>query len=200
MSHRKPTKKSQPPSRLRIIGGSWRGRKLSFPQIDELRPTPDRVRETLFNWLAPYVAGAQCLDLFSGSGALGLEALSRGAQHTTFVDYSPAACQQLTSNLAILDSDFEQRASVVQTKADKWLESTAIQSYDLVFLDPPYRRNLLQACCNLLESKQLLNKEAWIYLETAADESLAEVPANWRLHRDQTAGQVHYQLFHRSAP
>lgn len=192
MTKRPGSKRPEPSGKLRIIGGSWRGRKLSIPPHPELRPTPDRVRETLFNWLAPYIRDANCLDLFSGSGALGLEALSRGATHVSLVDYSAAVCSQLNQNLQILGAS---NAQVERADVVTWLQNKQPPGYDLVFLDPPYRQQLLEPCCELLVANNLLNKEAFIYVESAADETAPTVPGDWELHREKTAGQVRYQLY-----
>ncbi|MBV0934617.1 16S rRNA (guanine(966)-N(2))-methyltransferase RsmD [Marinobacterium weihaiense] len=183
------------PSSIRIIGGEWRGRKLDFPAIEGLRPTPDRVRETLFNWLQAYVPGARCLDLFSGSGALGLEALSRGAASVTFIDRAPEVISQLRSNLNRLKA---QNAELIGRSAPEWLEQRLPDEevrYDLVFLDPPFRQGLAGPVCTLLEQRQLLADEALIYLETEKELALDQLPANWQLYREKQAGQVAYRLF-----
>ncbi|MET0379571.1 MAG: 16S rRNA (guanine(966)-N(2))-methyltransferase RsmD [Spongiibacteraceae bacterium] len=185
------------PGQLRIIGGQWRGRKLLFPSEPGLRPSPDRVRETLFNWLMHAVAGARCLDLFAGSGALGLEALSRGASHCTFVDSSGPASRSIGDHLRTLQST---AGSVANSETRVWLRQNPAQPFDLVFLDPPFRGELLGECCELLESGGWLAASTWIYIETAADETLPALPANWRLHRDRVAGKVAYRLFERLAP
>lgn len=185
------------PGQLRIIGGQWRGRKLMFPSVPGLRPSPDRVRETVFNWLMHSVSGARCLDLFAGSGALGLEALSRGASHCSFVDSSGPACRSIGDHLRTLHCD---TAAVANSETRVWLRQTAPQPFDIVFLDPPFRGELLGECCELLESGGWLAAAAWIYVEAASDETLPAVPANWRLHRDRVAGKVAYRLFERLAP
>lgn len=181
---------------LRIIGGEWRSRRLSFPDVPGLRPTPDRVRETLFNWLAPYVAGAKVLDLFAGSGALFLEALSRGAAIGQALDSSNVAVSSLREHLGTL------RCSVGQVQtadALRYLESQPASAFDLVFLDPPFHQNLLPTACALLEERNWLAAEAWIYTESESAPSTLGLPASWRLHREQKSGQVHYALWHRMA-
>ena len=178
-------------SQLRIIGGQWRGRKLSFPELPGLRPTPDRVRETLFNWLAPIVPGSHCLDLFAGSGALGLEALSRGAASATFVDSAPAVVRQIRDNLSLLNGN----GVALQASALQWLQQGGNERFDLVFLDPPFRQGLIDEVISPL--LPLLADEAWIYLETGRDEVLPALPEDWSLHRDKQAGQVSYRLYHR---
>ncbi len=180
---------------LRIIGGQWRGRKLDFPAIEGLRPTPDRVRETLFNWLQTDVPGAQCLDLFTGSGALGLEALSRGAAAVTFVDRAPEVARQLRTNLNLLKA---QNAEFVTASALDWLEQRPAGEdvrYDLVFIDPPFRKGMVAPICALLEQRNLLQSQAMIYIETESELPLEGIPENWQLHREKTAGQVAYRLF-----
>jgi 16S rRNA (guanine966-N2)-methyltransferase len=183
---------------LRIIGGQWRGRKLRFPALPGLRPSPDRVRETLFNWLAPEIAGARCLDLFAGSGALGLEALSRGAASCIFVDSAGAACERIRAHLTLLSC---RGGSVQQAETAQWLAHKPGNSaaFDMVFLDPPFRQDFLYNCCEQLEGNDWLAPRAWIYIESGADETLPAVPANWLLHRDKRAGQVAYRLFLRVA-
>lgn len=182
---------------LRIIGGSWRGRKLRFPALPGLRPSPDRVRETLFNWVAPELAGARCLDLFAGSGALGLEALSRGAGLCQFVDSAAAACHRIESHLTLLSC---RDGRVDQSDALTWLRARAsiADPFDLVFLDPPFRQDLLGDCCVELEQGGWLSERALIYIECGADEALPQLPPNWTPHRDKRAGQVAYRLLRRA--
>lgn len=180
-------------SELRIIGGQWRSRKLAFVPADGLRPTTDRIRETLFNWLAPIVQGSRCADLFAGSGALGLEALSRGAAHCDFVDTSPTALNQITGHLATLGAT--SRGACHRGAAEAYL-AAASTPLDIVFIDPPFERNLVQGICQLLSTSALLAPEAWVYLETPADQVLPELPGNWVVHRDKVAGGVAYRLLH----
>ena len=182
---------------LRIIGGEWRSRRLSFPDGPGLRPTPDRVRETLFNWLAPYVAGARVLDPFAGSGALFLEALSRGAVAGLALDSNGMAISSLREHLGTLRCSVGQ---VQQTDALRYLEAQPATAFDLVFLDPPFNQNLLPATCTLLEERQWLADDAWIYTESETPPSTLGLPGNWRLHREKKAGQVYYALWQRSAP
>jgi 16S rRNA (guanine966-N2)-methyltransferase len=189
-----PSKSAQPLPQLRIIGGQWRSRKLSFAEVEGLRPTPDRVRETLFNWMQNTVAGAKCLDLFAGSGALGIEALSRGAENCTFVDISPASCSTLKTNLTLLNCN---QGAVLQRDALQWLAQypegvEGAGSFDLVFLDPPFRKGHCQALCDQLAKKKLLAPKAYIYIETEHD---AQIITPWRLHREKRSGQVHYRLY-----
>ncbi len=178
-------------NRLRIIGGRWRGRRLGFPDAEGLRPTPDRVRETLFNWLQPVIATARCLDLFAGSGALGLEALSRGAARCTFIERDPVVVAALRENAAMLDAG--QSCEVVQADALAWLAGPA-SCFDIVFVDPPFRRGLAGPCLNALLDGGWLAPGARVYLECAADEAPG-MPSELALVREKRAGQVVSRLF-----
>ena len=182
-------------NQLRIIGGQWRGRKLPFPEVPGLRPTPDRVRETLFNWLTPVIPGARCLDLFAGSGALGLEALSRGAAQVVLVDNHAAVIKQLHANLALLHSN---AAEAVKAAALHYLKGPA-SAFDIVFLDPPYQADLLPECIERLEQGGWLNAHAWIYLEASSQSGLPPLPPSWTVYRSKTAGEVGYHLVRRVA-
>ncbi|MDB6048316.1 MAG: rsmD [Pseudomonas sp.] len=179
---------------LRIIGGQWRSRRLTFPDAPGLRPTPDRVRETLFNWLAPTIEGARVLDLFAGSGALYLEALSRGASMALALDSSSAAITSLRQNLAALECTTGQ---LVHTDALRHLEGQPAEPFDVVFLDPPFHQGLLPAACGLLEERNWLADEAWVYTESEIPPATIGVPGKWRLHREKKAGQVYYALWQR---
>ena len=181
-------------NQLRIIGGDWGGRKLRFPDAPNLRPTPDRVRETVFNWLAPMIHGAKCLDLFAGSGALGLEALSRGAAFTTFVDSHKKVTQALKSHLDLLNAN--EKAKVFTMDGVKFLKGEAIK-YDLVFLDPPYHLDFMQKVVPLLEDNDWLNDKAMLYLEIEKRQALPVLPENWIKLKEKTAGEVNYFLFQR---
>ena len=176
---------------LRIIGGEWRGRKLGFAKVEAIRPTPDRVRETLFNWLAPMIRGANCLDLFSGSGALGFEALSRGAESAVMCDTNPKIISTLKEHAALLKTT---KGTFLQADAISYLNRNT-QKFDLVFLDPPFDSDLLKNCFDVLATKDCLNHGAMIYVEMNSKADLPEVPANWVLHRDKIAGGVAYSLF-----
>jgi len=179
-------------SRLRIIGGQWRGRRLSFTPAEGLRPTTDRVRETLFNWVALQLPGARCADLFAGSGALGLEALSRGASHCDFVDTSDRALTQIHQHLLLLGAD---AAGCCHTTSALHFLQTASQKYDLVFIDPPFGGALVQPVCALLAENDLLAQGALVYVETALHDPPPDTPPGWSLHRDKAAGGVAYRLF-----
>lgn len=193
---RHPQRGAQRPQmgELRIIGGEWRSRRVQFIEGPGLRPTPDRVRETLFNWLAPQIEGAHVLDLFSGSGALYLEALSRGAADALALDNSAAAIDCLRQNLTRLGCD---NARLRQDDALRFLREETPSAFDLVFLDPPYHLDLLQPACVLLEERGWLAAHAWIYTESESAPSSLNLPATWRLHREKRTGQVHYALWQR---
>lgn len=181
------------PNRLRIIGGRWRGARLQFPPLPAIRPTPDRVRETLFNWLQSAVPGARCLDLYAGSGALGFEALSRGAREVVFVDREPAIGRYLRETLQRLESN---AAEVHTVDAQKYL-TCSHKPFDVVFLDPPFAQAELGAVCAQLEKAGWLAANAHIYVECAAAAGLPPLPESWRLLRSKQAGQVGYHLAHR---
>jgi len=177
-------------SQLRIIGGIWRGRRLSLPESAALRPTPDRVRETLFNWLQPWIAGAQCLDLFAGSGALGLEALSRGAAQVVLIEQEAVAVQSLRVNLDKLQA---QTADLIHTDAVHYLHGPA-RPFDIIFLDPPFQGDLLERCFGLLEKQQWIKPGGLVYIENPKTASELVLPPSWRLLHTKSAGQVGYHL------
>lgn len=192
-THRRPPAEQ---NSVQVIGGRWRGRRIRFPDGEGLRPTPSRLRETLFNWLAPTLREARVLDLFAGSGVLAIEALSRGAREAVLVDASPAACAQLDRELAALGSeDAGVNAVVVRTDALDFLARRDSIPFDLVFLDPPYHRNLLAPAMQALEAHGLLAPGAMIYVESETVPAYDIVPANWRLHRRQESGQVCSSLY-----
>jgi 16S rRNA (guanine966-N2)-methyltransferase len=180
---------------IRIIGGQWRGRKLPVPDSPGLRPTTDRVRETLFNWLAPSMVNARCLDCFAGSGALGLEALSRYAGASTLIEMERGVAQQLKQNLATLKAA---NANVVNTNTLTFLNQTGTP-HDIVFVDPPFRKGLLDETLRLLEVNGWLADDALIYVESEVENGLPPVPVHWDLHREKVAGQVAYRLYQRTA-
>lgn len=188
-------------NRLRIIGGQWRGTKLIFPDVFAIRPTPDRVRETLFNWLQMEIVASRCLDLFAGSGALGLEALSRGASTTTFVDREPKITRYLSETLARLNCS---QGTVQTMDAIQYLQQP-VTPYDIVFLDPPFAasagQQLLSQLFNQIETRGWLSPSAHIYIECPSDmgspDSLSQWPANWLLQKSKHAGQVGYHLARR---
>jgi 16S rRNA (guanine966-N2)-methyltransferase len=179
---------------VRIIGGRWRGRKLHFPQAADLRPTPDRVRETLFNWLQFEIAGRRCLDLFAGSGALGFEALSRGAAEVVFVERDAAAVAALRDSLRTLDCD---NGTVAEEDAFAHLRRGPAVPFDVVFLDPPYGRQWLGRACDDLDARDWLTPRGWIYLEDEASRGAPVLPPGWELLRSKKAGDVGYHLARR---
>jgi len=183
------------PSQLRIIGGAWRGRRIHFPDRPGLRPTPDRVRETLFNWLQPGIAGARCLDLFAGSGALGLEALSRGAGEVVFVEADPVIAQALQANVQLLHAE---GGRVENVDALAFLARTAI-AFDVVFLDPPFQSGLLRDCIPRLAASEWIKPGGLIYIE-AQKRDTPELPPTWGVLRHKTAGQVGYYLARENRP
>lgn len=183
-------------NQIRIIAGKWRGRKITFPDQKGLRPSPDRVRETLFNWLQSEIVGAHCLDLFAGSGALTLEASSRGAKQATCIEANPETAASIKKNIELFNGE---EILLLQQNALEFLQSKNTENkYDLVFLDPPFKENLLEASIPLLESNSWLAKSALIYLES--DQPLEEyaLPANWTLIKQKKAGQVYYGLCERT--
>jgi 16S rRNA (guanine966-N2)-methyltransferase len=179
---------------LRIIAGKWRSRKLAFPAQQSLRPTPDRVRETLFNWLQADISGSRCLDLFAGSGALGFEAASRGAAEVVLVEQNSVAASALAQNTELLAAD---NIEIIVADALTWLTQDPGCEFNLVFLDPPYEAGLLAECSQLLESGHGLAENAKIYIEHAAGDDELAVPDNWVCLKDRRAGQVVYKLFSR---
>lgn len=178
---------------LRIIGGAWRSRRISFPASEDLRPTPDRVRETVFNWLAAQLPGAVCLDLFAGSGAFGFEALSRAAARVVLVEKRLEVVAALRHNREQLRAE---QADIVHADAVEYLRGP-VEAFDIVFIDPPYASGLLGPCAELLEARGWLKPDAFIYLEAPHGEAPL-LPENWRLVRSKTAGQVGYHLARRN--
>ena len=177
---------------IRVIGGKWRSRLLKFPTADGLRPTGNRIRETLFNWLAPYIEGARCLDVFAGSGALSFEALSRGADCCIGLEKNPNVVAQLRANQITLGAD---NLHLMAVDSRSYLESgNPERPFDIVFLDPPFAGELHEQVSQLLADKGWLCEGAFIYSESPATER-PKVPANWRLHKEKTSGEVRYCLY-----
>lgn len=181
---------------VRIIGGHYRGRRLSVPSVLGLRPTADRVRETLFNWLTPVIAGSRCLDLFAGTGALGFEAASRGAEQVWLLDRSAKVIQQLEQHCQTLGAT---NVQIIQADAVDWLNKPAPVAFDLVFLDPPFTAELLVPCCHRLATTGWLKRDAWIYLEASSHAPWPELPSQWQFYRQKEAGQVRYALMQAGA-
>ena len=176
---------------VRIIGGSLRRSRLEVPNAPGLRPTPDRVRETLFNWLAPIIEGARCLDLFAGTGALGIEALSRGAGWVDFIERDPRLAQALRQNLERLR---QTDAAVRCADALQTLGERPANACDVVFVDPPFTETLWQPAVMALEGNGWLRAGALIYVEMPASAQLT-VPETWSPHRESVAGAVRYSLY-----
>jgi 16S rRNA (guanine966-N2)-methyltransferase len=185
-----------PAGELRVIGGEWRGRKLRFPAVAAIRPTPNRVRETVFNWLQGVVRGSRCLDLYAGSGALGFEALSRGAREVVFVDVEPAVVRHVSSLLEELRCD---RGRVVRADALRFLGQPATP-FDVIFLDPPFAEPVLAEACARIEAGGWLAAGGFAYLESAAAAGPPELPVGWTMLRSKRAGEVGYHLARRDAP
>jgi len=183
--------KKTPAGRLRIVAGNWRSRLLEIADVPGLRPTSERVRETLFNWLAPRIEGARCLDLFAGTGALGLEALSRGATSVVFVESSRRAATVLEQNARSLDTS---GAVIRHGDALEYLKTADPDSFDIVFLDPPFAASLLEETCKAIESSGIVVAGGLVYLEQDRTQSLPALPANWVTVKDKAAGQVRYSL------
>lgn len=178
---------------VRIIGGEYRGRKLPVITANGLRPTSDRVKETLFNWLQFEVPGARCLDVFSGSGALGFEALSRGAEEVVFLENASEVANGLFQNIKTLAS---QSARVEQGDSLTILQKSPENPFDIVFVDPPFHQNLMQTTLErLFENEWLAKENAWLYLEQEKTEAWPKLPEDWICYREKTTSQVRYGLF-----
>jgi 16S rRNA (guanine966-N2)-methyltransferase len=186
---------------VRIIGGGWRGRRVNFPDIPGLRPTPDRVRETLFNWLQHDIAGARCLDLFAGSGALGLEALSRGAKEVVFVEQAVAASRALSEQLTRLGAGRVGR--VAEMGAARFLRTPPEPSsppFDIVFVDPPFGRGLLAEYVPMLDSGHWVRPGGLVYLENEKADGVPALPPHWEMLKSKSAGEVGYHLARVGSP
>lgn len=179
------------PGKVRIIGGQWRGRRICVPLINGLRPTPDRVRETLFNWLQPVIEGACCLDLFAGSGALGFEAASRGAAKVVMIEHDERAYQGLVEQATRFAAD---TVELVQADALEWLHG-AQNAFDVVFLDPPFAGKILARATQLLHDRHWLGPRARIYIESDQTQGVSPVPKSWVLKKKGAAGSVQFRLF-----
>ena len=180
----------------RIIGGKWRGRKITFDDAEGLRPTTDRIRETVFNWLQPYIYQSFCLDVFAGSGVLGFEALSRGAEKVVFIERNSNTVKNIKQNGDQLDAA---AAVIFHEDALSWLQAVSQNQrterhFDLVFLDPPFHSHLLEKSCALLNNSGILAEDAIIYVEHAVNTDVT-LPDNWFCLKQKTAGLVSYKLF-----
>ena len=176
---------------LRIVAGIWRSRVLEIADVPGLRPSSERIRETLFNWLAPRIDGARCLDLFAGTGALGLEALSRGAAAAVFVEKSQKAIEALRRNVDLLKAA---GADIQATDAMNYLQTAAANQFDFIFLDPPFREDSLAELCRLIDERDLLAKGANVYLEQDRSRAEPKLPDGWSILKNKTAGNVRYML------
>lgn len=176
---------------IKIIAGQWRSRPLPVAVSAECRPTPGRVRETLFNWLAPYIQGMRCCDLYSGSGALGFEALSRGAKHCTFIERDPKIAQQLRQGLTQFKAN--DLGMVINTPALAYLRRAKELPFDLLFLDPPFKTDQLEECLKRLSECQFTQPVTWLYIETSRHKKF-DLPNGWTLHKSGEAGAVAYYL------
>lgn len=201
---RKPSQKQPKSARLgssdsrslmgevRIIGGDFRGRKLPVRMAEGLRPTSDRIRETLFNWLQFEVPGANCLDVFAGSGALGFEAMSRGAAHVTCLELSQPNAAQLIANQKLLKAD---KLEIVQTDSLAWLSQQAMTPFDVIFLDPPFHQALMQTSLDKLFANGYVSETSWLYLEQEKSLDWPRLPSGWKCYRDKTTLQVRLGLW-----
>ena len=192
MGARKTTdKKKSQAGQLRIVAGNWRSRLLQIANVPGLRPTSERIRETLFNWLATRIHGARCLDLCAGTGALGLEALSRGAGELVFVERSTDAFRTLKSNIALLGAA---NAEVLNVDARRYLGGSNAKPFDIVFMDPPFTADLHDELCRLLVEQAWLAVDARIYIEMDKDQPELRIPGGWQVLKNKTAGKVRYML------
>ena len=191
MVQRRGQSSGSPSGRLRIVAGKWRSRLLRIAAVPGLRPTAERIRETLFNWLAPRIGGARCLDLYAGTGALGFEALSRDAAEVVFVEKSSLAVAALETARRELDAA---GARIEQRDAFDFLTSADDGGFDIVFLDPPFADESLGELCRLLEKHGWLEEGAVVYFEQDRKHALPDLPESWSIRHDKTAGQVRYGL------
>ncbi|WP_076413408.1 16S rRNA (guanine(966)-N(2))-methyltransferase RsmD [Shewanella sp. UCD-KL12] len=187
--------KNRPASgQVRIISGQWRSRRLPIQDLEGLRPTTDRVRETLFNWLAGDLAGARVLDCFGGSGALFFESLSRYASYGKAFELQASAAEQLKKNLQTLKCD-PATAEVVKGDTLKLLAVAPSEGFDIVYIDPPFRKGLAEKSIQLIDENSWLNENAQVYVETESEQAQLQVPANWVQLKEKKAGQVIYRLY-----
>lgn len=177
---------------IRIIAGKWRGRKLPVLDSEGLRPTTDRIKETLFNWLMPIIDESCCLDCFSGSGSLGFEALSRGANKVVLLEKNAKAAQQLNKNRQLLSAE---ACQVIATDSLNYLQQNALAQFDVVFIDPPFHQNLVNKTIERLEQNNWLKAKSYIYIETELNYQLTLLPNSWQLHREKITGQIHSRLY-----
>ncbi len=189
--HKKSTQKTKTSGNIRIIAGKHRGRKLPVLMADGLRPTTDRIKETVFNWLMPYIHNSKCLDCFAGAGSLGFEALSRGAEQVTFIELDKNAAKQLSSNKSLLKAD---NVIVENTDALSYLKNNTPSLFDIIFIDPPFRKSLVEQVTSLITQGWLAGNSL-IYIEMESESTNLDLPENWSLLKEKTAGQVSYRLY-----
>ena len=183
-------------NQVRINGGSLRGQKIIFSNTQSLRPTGNRIRETLFNWISQYVRNSNCLDLFSGSGSLGIESMSRGARSVIMIEKDHSAFLAIKNSCARLNI---KNITIIEADAIKWInEEYKGVTFDLVFLDPPFMSDLVPVCCEILEKNKLLSSPCYIYIETTKKKEVLCIPENWTLLKDKVTGQVAYKLYLRN--
>ena len=180
-------------NKLKIIGGDWRSRSIHFDDAPGLRPTPARVRETLFNWLRNDILSSRCLDLYAGSGALSFEAASRGAMNVVQVENNPLACRVLKENAVSLNA---KQIKIVQSEVFRYLAGDA-ELFAVVFIDPSFQQSLAVQTCQWLEDKGWLSPHAKIYVEVESTLKLEGMPENWSQLKSKVAGEVGYHLFER---
>ena len=186
---------SRKPGQVRIIGGEWRGRRLPVVDLPGLRPSGDRARETLFNWLQPHLRGARCVDLFAGTGVLGLEAYSRGAAEVTLVENMPLAAQTLRATLVKLKAPgAKSGVHLVETDALKWLQACEPGSLDIVFIDPPFGIRLETQVMTLLAERELVSAGGLVYIETARNSPPMHPGLGWEIVKEETLGEVRMLL------
>lgn len=182
------------PGQIRIIGGQWRGRKLPVLNAEGLRPTTDRNKETLFNWLMPFINDARCLDVFAGSGGLGLEALSRYAAHCDFIELDKQAASQLKSNLTLLKANDQASAAVHQGDALGILSGISTTPYDIVFVDPPFAKSLVAPTLAALEDNKLVQNGSVVYIEHESTLATPALPDHWQIIKDKQTSALRYML------
>ncbi|MDT0604391.1 16S rRNA (guanine(966)-N(2))-methyltransferase RsmD [Thalassotalea castellviae] len=187
----KGSQKAKATGNIRIIAGKHRGRKLPVLMSEGLRPTTDRVKETVFNWLMPYIQQSHCLDCFAGAGSLGFEALSRGAKQVTLIELDKNAAKQLQQNKALLNAD---NIDIHQTNVLNYLAAKPRGKFDIIFIDPPFRKGLAEQVINRLNDHWLA-KDALIYIEMESENNQVLIPDHWTLLKEKTAGQVSYRLY-----
>jgi len=193
----KTRKEHQTANSVRIIGGSWRSRRIDFRPDVGIRPTPDRIRETLFNWLQKKITGASCLELYAGSGVLSMEALSRGARHVTIIDQSAAVISRIKANLQKLGSPTS-NYDCIQYDAGNWIRHQADTRWDVIFLDPPFNSAELEMLLPLISAAQLLHPDGYLYIETPMPLTINDLPPDWQIYRNKKASKVHYCLCQRA--